>query len=187
VRAVTGKPIKFVGTSEKMDGLEPFYPDRMVSRILGMGDVLSLIEKAEAAFDEDQTRELERKMREDELDFDDYLLQLEQMRKMGPLDQVLSMIPGFGKMKQMQGVEVDESQLEHTIAIIRSMTKEERREPGILNGSRKRRIADGSGTSVQEINRLVKQFGEARKMIKSLAAADQPGKHGRGQMPPFFG
>jgi len=186
VRAVTGKPIKFVGTSEKMDGLEPFHPDRMASRILGMGDVLSLIEKAEAVVDEDKARELERKMREDELDLDDYLGQLEQMRKMGPLDQILSMIPGFGNLRQLQDIEVDETQLVRVTAIIRSMTKQERRNPEILNASRKRRIAAGSGTSVQDVNRLLKQFEEARKMIKNLAGAEQFGKHGRGLKTSFL-
>jgi len=186
-RAVTGKPIKFVGTSEKMDGLEPFHPDRMASRILGMGDVLSLIEKAEAAIDEEKARELERKLREDEFDFEDYLEQLEQMRKMGPLDQILGMIPGFGKMRQLQGVEIDESRVEHVVAIIRSMTKQERRNPEILNAGRRRRIAAGSGTSVQEVNRLVKQFEETRKMMKNLAAAEQSGKPGRGAGFPMFG
>ena len=180
-KAVTGKPIKFVGTSEKMDGLEPFYPDRMASRILGMGDVLSLIEKAEAAIDEEKARELERKFREDELDFDDYLEQLQQVRNMGPLDQLLSMIPGFGKMRQLQGVEVDEGQVDHVIAIIRSMTREERRKPELLNASRRRRIAAGSGTSVQEVNRVVRQFGDTKKMMKNLASAPADwGKLGRG-------
>lgn len=185
-RSVTGKPIKFVGTSEKMDGLEPFYPDRMASRILGMGDVLSLIEKAQSAIDETQAKDLEQKLRKNELGFDDYLNQLEQMRKMGPLDQILGMIPGFGKIKQLREAEIDEKEMDRVMAIIKSMTKEERREPEILNASRRRRIAAGSGTSVQEVNRLIKQFDEMRKMMKSLTSAEHSGKLGRGKRMPFF-
>ncbi len=186
-RSVTGKPIKFVGTSEKMDGLEPFYPDRMASRILGMGDVLSLIEKAQTAIDETQAKELEKKLRKNELDLDDYLNQLEQMRKMGPLDQILGMIPGFSKIRQLRDADIDEKEMDRVMAIIRSMTKEERRDPDILNASRRRRIALGSGTSVQEVNKLIKQFDEMRKMMKSLTSAEQTGRMGRGNRIPFFG
>lgn len=184
IKAVTGKPIKFAGVGEKLDALEPFHPERMASRILGMGDVLSLIEKAEASFDERQAEELERKLRENKFDLEDYLEQLQQMRKMGPLDQLLSMIPGFNA-KQMQGVEVDERQIGRVEAIIRSMTRDERRRPEIVNGSRRRRIAQGSGTSVQEVNRLMNQFGQMRKMIRDMADLEQGGRRKPGPMP-FF-
>ena len=179
VKAVTGKPIKFVGTSEKMDGLEPFHPDRMASRILGMGDVLSLIEKAEEAFDEDQAREMERKLRENRFDLSDYLVQLQQMRKMGPLDQIISMIPGLGNMGQLKDVKIDEKELARVEAILRSMTVEERGDPSVLNGSRRRRIAAGSGTSVQDVNRLMNQFGQMKKMIRAMAGAEESGKRRR--------
>lgn len=175
VRAVTGKPIKFAGVSEKMDGLEPFYPDRMAGRILGMGDVLSLIEKAEAALDTQKAQELERKLRENKFDFEDYLDQLRQMRKMGPLDQLLSMIPGFNAAKT-KGLEIDEQQVARVEAIIQSMTKEERRHPEILNGSRRRRIAQGSGTSIQEVNRLINQFDQMRKMIREMTEFEHGGR-----------
>ncbi len=184
IKAVTGKPIKFAGVGEKLDALEPFHPERMASRILGMGDILSLIEKAEAAVDQQKAEELERKLRENKFDFEDYLEQLQQMRKMGPLDQILSMIPGFNA-KAMKGVEIDENQVGRVEAIIRSMTKEERHHPEIVNGSRRRRIALGSGTSVQEVNRLMNQFEQMRKMIREMADMEQGGKRKRGPMP-FF-
>ena len=184
MKAVTGKPIKLAGVGEKLDALEPFHPERMASRILGMGDVLSLIEKAEEALDEQKAQELERKLRENKFDFEDYLDQLQEMRKMGPLDQLLGMIPGFNG-KRMQGVEVDESQIAKVEAIIRSMTREERHHPEVLNGSRRRRIAQGSGTSVQEVNRLVKQFDQMRKMMRELADMEQGGRRRPPSMP-FF-
>jgi len=184
MKAVTGKPIKLAGVGEKLDALEPFHPERMASRILGMGDVLSLIEKAEEALDEQKARELERKLRENKFDFEDYLDQLQEMRKMGPLDQLLGMIPGFNG-KRMQGVEVDESQIAKVEAIIRSMTREERHHPEVLNGSRRRRIAQGSGTSVQEVNRLVKQFDQMRKMMRELTDMEQGGRRRPPSMP-FF-
>ena len=184
MKAVTGKPIKLAGVGEKLDALEPFHPERMASRILGMGDVLSLIEKAEEALDEQKARELERKLRENKFDFEDYLDQLQEMRKMGPLDQLLGMIPGFNG-KRMQGVEVDESQIAKVEAIIRSMTREERHHPEVLNGSRRRRIAQGSGTTVQEVNRLVKQFDQMRKMMRELADMEQGGRRRPPSMP-FF-
>lgn len=184
IKAVTGKPIKFAGVGEKLDALEPFHPERMASRILGMGDVLSLIEKAQVAVDTDKAEELERKLRENRFDFEDYLDQLQQMRKMGPLDQILGMIPGFNAGK-MRGVEIDESQLGKAEAMIRSMTKEERRHPDVLNGSRRRRVAIGSGTSVQEVNRLLNQFNQMKKMIRGLSEMEQGGKHGRPAIP-FF-
>ncbi len=186
IKAVTGKPIKFAGVGEKLDALEQFHPERMASRILGMGDVLSLIEKAQAAVDADKAEELERKLRENKFDFEDYLDQLQQMRKMGPLDQILGMIPGFNA-KKLQGAEIDESQVGKVEAIIRSMTKEERQHPEILNGSRRRRVAIGSGTSVQEVNRLMNQFGQMKKMIRGLNEMEHGGgKRGRPALP-FFG
>lgn len=186
IKNVTGKPIKFAGISEKMDGLEPFHPDRMASRILGMGDVLSLIEKAQSTVTEESARALEKKLRENQFGFDDYLDQLQEMRKMGPLDQLLSMIPGLGQMKQLQGVKVDDHDIGQVEAIIRSMTKDERRDPSIINGSRRRRIADGSGTSIQDVNRLIKQFDEMRKMMRQLTGYEESMKSGkRKKMPPM--
>jgi signal recognition particle subunit SRP54 len=183
VRAVTGKPIKFIGTSEKMDGLEPFHPDRMASRILGMGDVLGLIEKAQESVDEDRAREMERKFRENTFDLGDYLEQLQQMRKMGPLDQILGMIPGFGNIKGLKDAKIDDTQFTRAEAILRSMTKEEKSDPNVLNGSRRRRIAAGSGTSVQDVNQLVNQFREMKKMLRVMTGAEESGKHKR--MPNF--
>jgi signal recognition particle subunit SRP54 len=180
VKAVTGKPIKFVGTSEKMDGLEPFYPDRMASRILGMGDVLSFIEKAEQAYTEEQAKAMERKFRENKFDMNDYLEQLQQMRKMGPLDQLISMIPGLGNANLLKNAKIDEKELSRTEAILRSMTKEERSDPSIINGSRRRRIAAGSGTSVQEVNRLINQFNDMKRMLRALSGADDHGKRRKG-------
>jgi signal recognition particle subunit SRP54 len=184
VKAVTGKPIKFIGTSEKMDGLEPFHPDRMASRILGMGDVLSLIEKAEQAFDEEQAKAMERKFRENTFDLNDYLEQLQQMRKMGPLDQLIGLIPGLGNIRQIKDAKIDEKEFGRTEAILRSMTVEERCDPSILNGSRRRRIAAGSGTSVQEVNRLMNQFNDMKRMIRAMSGADDSGKR-RKRMPQF--
>ena len=166
VRYVTGKPIKFIGTGEKLDAIEPFYPDRMASRILGMGDVLSLIEKAEEAFDKKKAEELEKKMRENTFTLTDYLEQLAQLKKMGSLESMLSMIPGMGG----KDVQIDENMLAHTEAIILSMTPKERVNPDILTSSRKKRIASGSGTSVEEINKLLKQFEQMRKMMKQMSS-----------------
>jgi signal recognition particle subunit SRP54 len=168
VKAVTGKPIKFVGVGEKTDALEPFHPDRMASRILGMGDVLSLIEKAEAALDEKKARELEEKLRKDAFTLEDFRDQLQQLRKMGSLDQLLSMIPGMQKLKKLPGMEPDEKELVKIEAIINSMTKEERRDHTIINGSRRKRIARGSGTRVQDVNNLLKQYVQARTMMKRI-------------------
>lgn len=171
VKAVTGCPIKFVGTGEKLDALEPFYPDRMASRILGMGDVLSLIEKAQAAFDQEKAKEFERKLRKQEFTLEDFIEQIKQVRSMGPLEQLLSMIPGLGGAKQLKKLqdEFDEKEFVHIEAIINSMTPEERRNPSIINGSRRRRIAKGSGTSVQDVNRLLKQFEQTRKLMKQFS------------------
>lgn len=168
IKAVTGSPIKLVGMGEKLDALETFYPDRMASRILGMGDVLSLVEKAQENFDEKKAREMERKIRQEEFTLEDFLEQMQQVRSMGPLEDLLGMIPGLGnQMKNMQA-DIDEKEIAHIEAIIQSMTPEERRNPSILNGSRKKRVARGSGMKVQDVNRLVKQFEESRKMMKQL-------------------
>ena len=167
VKYVTGKPIKFVGTGEKLDMIEPFYPDRMASRILGMGDVLSLIEKAEQAYDEKQAAELERKIRENSFTLTDYLEQFRQIKNMGPLENLLGMIPGL-KPGALKDAQIDERAISRTEAIILSMTVREREKPDIINGSRKKRIAAGSGTSVEEVNRLLKQFEQMSKMMKQL-------------------
>jgi len=167
-RAVTGKPIKFAGLGEKLNDLEPFYPDRMASRILGMGDVLSLIEKAQTAFDEKKALELEKKMRTATFTLDDFLDQMQQIRKMGPLTQVLGMIPGMNA-NALKGVDIDEKQFARVAAIIQSMTKQERNNPSILNASRRQRIAKGSGTTVTDVNRLLKQFEDMKKLMKSLS------------------
>jgi signal recognition particle subunit SRP54 len=166
IKAVTGCPIKYAGMGEKLDALEPFHPDRMASRILGMGDVLSLIEKAGAAFDLEQAKEMEKKLRKDDFNLDDFLTQLQQVKKMGSMSQILGMLPGMGNLKKLQDVEFDEKEMARVEAIIRSMTRQERRDPNIINGSRRKRIALGSGTRVQDVNRLLKQFTEARKMMK---------------------
>lgn len=176
VKAVTNTPIKFAGMGEKLDALEPFHPERMASRILGMGDVLTLIEKAQANVDEEKARELERKMRTADITFDDFLDQLAQVRSMGPLDELLGMMPGAGKMKGLKNVQVDEKQISHIEAIVRSMTKAEKENPTILNASRRKRIAKGSGTSIQEVNRLIKQFDEMKKMMKQMSGMAQKGK-----------
>ncbi len=188
VKAVTGKPIKFVGMGEKLDALEPFYPDRMASRILGMGDVLTLIEKAQANFDAKKAEELERKLRKAEFTLEDFLDQIQQMKSMGPLSELMGMLPGMGQMKALKGMEISEKDVKHTEAIIRSMTKEERRHPEIINGSRRKRIALGSGTSVQEVNKLLKQFDQAQKMMKQIAQMQHAAKSGKkgGFKLPFF-
>jgi signal recognition particle subunit SRP54 len=186
IRAVTGKPIKFIGMGEKADALEPFFPDRMASRILGMGDVLTLIEKAEQLLDEKQALELERKLLSNRFDLEDYLTQMQQMRKLGPLDQLLNAIPGFSQLRQAQKIEIDERQFARVQAIIQSMTREERRDPAIINGSRRRRIAAGSGTTVPEVNRLLNQFSQMRKALHGLAEMEKSGKPPRGFQMPFF-
>ncbi len=168
VRHVTGKPIKFVGIGEKLDAIEPFYPDRMAGRILGMGDVLSLIEKAEQAFDEKKAAELEKKIRQSTFTLDDYLEQFAQIKKMGNLESLIGMVPGMNQAA-LKDAKIDEKQLAHTEAIIKSMTMREREKPEIINASRKIRIAKGSGTSVEEVNKLLKQFDAMRKMMKQFA------------------
>ncbi len=179
IRAVTGKPIKFIGTGEKLDTIEPFYPDRMASRILGMGDVLTLIEKAEQAFDEKKAAELEKKLRQQTFTLDDYLDQLGQLKNMGNLDQVIGMIPGMNK-GALKDAKVDESALRHTEAIIHAMTPAERLNPDIINASRKKRVAVGSGTSVEEVNKLLRQFDQMKKMMKQFSGMGKNGKMPRG-------
>lgn len=175
VRAVTGKPIKFVATGEKLDALELFHPDRMSSRILGMGDMLTMIEKAQEAFDAEQAKKIEEKLRKQELTLDDFLSQMQDVRKMGPLDQILGMIPGLGKSKALRDLKVGEKELGRVEAIIRSMTPQERRNPSVIDGSRKKRIAAGSGTRVQDVNALLKQFEQTRKMLKQIGDASKRG------------
>ncbi|CAG5083419.1 Signal recognition particle protein,ffh [Thermobacillus xylanilyticus] len=174
VKAVTGCPIKFVGMGEKIEPLEPFHPDRMASRILGMGDMLSLIEKAQAAIDAEKAAEMERKMRAAEFTFEDFLEQMAQVRKLGPLDQLLEMLPGMGKLKQLKDIQIDERQLARVEAIVKSMTTEEKRNPEILNHSRRKRIAAGSGTTVADVNRLIKQFDDMRRMMKQFSTMMGP-------------
>jgi signal recognition particle subunit SRP54 len=184
VRAVTGKPIKFVGVGEKLDALEPFHPDRMAQRILGMGDVVSLIEKAQETVAAEDAAALEKKLMSSELTLDDFLQQLQQVRKMGSLKDVLGMIPGIGASQraQLADTKVDEKALDRTQAIIQSMTAQERRKPAVINGHRRVRIATGSGTSVQEVNRLLDQFAQMKKMMKQMGKT-KGGRRGMPQMP----
>jgi len=174
IKTVTGQAIKFVGTGEKVDALEPFFPDRLAGRILGMGDVLSLIEKAEESVDREQAEDLAEKIRKDEFSLDDFRDQLKQIRQMGPLDQILGMLPNMGPLRGLNQMKVEEKELVHIEAIIDSMTDAERRNHQLLNGSRKKRIARGSGRPVQEINQLLKQYVEMRKMMKSLTRGIMP-------------
>ena len=185
IRSVTDTPIKFVGLGEKMDAIEAFYPERMASRILGMGDVLTLIEKAQANVDEEKAKELEQKMRTATFTFDDFLEQLGQVRNMGPLDELLKMMPGANKIKGLNNLQVDEKQISHVEAIIKSMTKEEKSRPEVINAGRRKRIAKGSGTSVQEVNRLLKQFEDMKKMMKQMSGMQQKGKKKGGFKLPF--
>lgn len=185
IKAVTDKPIKFAGMGEKLDQLEAFHPERMASRILGMGDVLSLIEKAQTNVDEKQAKDLEEKMRSMSFTFDDFLEQMDQVKSMGPLDELLGMLPGAGKMKGLKNAQVDEKQLDHVEAIVKSMTSKERQSPSIINASRKKRIAKGSGTTVAQVNRLLKQFDEMKKMMKQMTGM-QKGKKGKGLNLPFM-
>lgn len=178
VKHITGKPIKFAGIGEKMEDIEPFYPDRMASRILGMGDVLTLIDKAQEAFDEKQAMELEQKLRQNRFTLTDFLTQMKQIRQMGPLENLLGMVPGMGA--KMKDVHVDEKQLARVEAIILSMTPAERDDPSIMNASRRRRIAAGAGTTVEQVNRLLKQFEQMNKMFKQLNSAKKNKKFLRG-------
>ncbi len=184
IKAVTGKPIKFSGTGEKLGDLEPFYPDRMASRILGMGDMLSLIEKAQSTIDEKKAMELERKIRSQQFTFEDFLDQLQQMKNMGPLSQLVDMIPGI-KTGKLKNLEVDDKELVRIEAIINSMTKKERQDPAILNGSRRKRIALGSGCNIQEVNRIIKNFEQTKKMFKQFSDMGKDYKKGKKKLP-FF-
>jgi signal recognition particle subunit SRP54 len=184
MREVIGKPIKFLGVGEKLDALEVFHPDRLASRILGMGDVLTLIEKAQEAFDAERVQALEKKLRKEAFTLDDFRDQLRQLKKMGSMEQLLGLMPGLGgKLKGLKGMQPDERELKRVEAIINSMTREERADYQIINGSRRRRIALGSGTTVQDVNRLLKNFAMTQKMIKQVA---QGGKKGKGFFPKFF-
>jgi signal recognition particle subunit SRP54 len=182
ISAVTGLPVKFLGTGEKTDALEPFHPDRLASRILGMGDVLTLIERAQESFDEKTAAKMAEKMRKNSFTLEDMLQQMEQVRKMGPMGQILEMIPGMGGYAKQAQESVDRGDLKRVEAIIRSMTPEERRDPNILNAGRRRRIARGSGTRLQDVNALIKQFGGVQKMMKQMSG----GKFGK-RMPGMFG
>jgi signal recognition particle subunit SRP54 len=181
IRAVTGVPIKYLGIGEKTDALEPFYPDRLASRILGMGDMLSLIEKAQETFDRDEAVRMEKKIRTASFDLDDFLKQLQQVKKMGSFSQILEMVPGIGNLTKELPQEVTDKELKRIEAIICSMTAQERHQPDILNGSRKRRVARGSGTTVQEVNQLLNQFRQVQRMMKQLNQA------GRGRNRGLFG
>ncbi len=175
VKAVTGKPIKLAGTGEKIDDLEVFHPDRMASRILGMGDALSLIEKAEESIDKEKAKEMEKKLRSQTFTLEDFLEQLQQIKNMGPLDQIMDMMPGMAGNKKLKNMSVDEKELVKIEAIIQSMTKKERFDPSIINSNRKKRIANGSGTRVQDVNKLLKQFENMKKMMKQLGKMDKKG------------
>ena len=166
IRSVVDKPIKFIGTSEKMDGLDVFHPDRMASRILGMGDVISLVERAQQQFDEQEARKLQKKIAKNQFGFDDFLKQIQQIKKMGNMKDLMGMIPGMGKA--LKGVDIDDDAFKGIEAMIKSMTQEERTNPKIINGSRRKRIANGSGTTIQEVNQLIKQFGQMGKMMKMM-------------------
>ena len=172
IRTVVTKPIKFVGTGEKLDALDLFHPSRMADRILGMGDIVSLVEKAQNAYDEKQARELQRKIAKNQFNFNDFLQQIHQIQKMGNLKELASMIPGVGKA--IEDIDIDDNAFKGIEAIIRSMTEQERQHPDIINGSRRKRIAKGSGTDIQEVNRLIKQFEEARKMMKAVTGIKNP-------------
>src|SRR6266571_2241276 len=186
IRHVTGQPLKFVGVGEKSDALEPFYPDRAASRILGMGDMLSFIEKAEEAIDKKQAVEMQRKLIENEFTLEDFRDQLRQLRKLGPLESVLNMMPQVGILKDLKNVKVDDNEITHVVAIIDSMTPKERANHMLINGSRRRRIALGSGTTVQEVNQLLKQYGQAKKMMKSFSGGMMGKKFGKMKLPGGF-
>lgn len=186
IKAVTGLPIKFTGVSEKMDGLDVFYPDRMASRILDLGDFKTLIENVQGAIDEEEAREMAKKMAKNNFTLDDFLKQMNQVRKLGPLQNIIGMLPGMGQFKeQLKNIDMDSKEIRHIEAIITSMTSQERENPNILNGSRRKRIAMGSGTDVQSVNRLIKQFDEARKMMKQMQAF-RGGKGGKMPKLPKF-
>jgi len=185
IRHVTGQPLKFVGVGEKFDALEPFHPDRAASRILGMGDVLSFIEKVQEQVDEKKAEEMQRKLLDNEFTLEDFRDQLRQLRKLGPLESLLSMMPGLGPLKGLKDVKIDEKELTRVVAIIDSMTPRERANHMIINGSRRRRIAKGSGTTVQEVNQLLKQYAQARKMMKSFTGGSMAKRFGGFKLPAF--
>ena len=185
IRQVTGQPLKFIGVGEKSDAFEVFHPDRVASRILGMGDVLSFIEKAEEAIDKKQAVEMQRKLIENDFTLEDFRDQIRQVRKLGPLESILGMMPNMGILKDLKNVKIDEKEITHIVAIIDSMTPRERANHMIINGSRRRRIAKGSGTSVQEVNQLLKQYSQARKMMKSLSGGFLGKKMGKLKLPVF--
>ena len=186
IRNVTGQPLKFVGVGEKFDALEPFHPDRAANRILGMGDILSFIEKASEQLDQKKAVEMQRKLIDNEFTLEDFRDQLRQIRKLGPLSGLLDMMPKVGMLKELKDVKVDDKEINRVVAIIDSMTHKERDNHMIVNGSRRRRIAKGSGTSVQEVNQLLKQYAQARKMMKSLSGGFMGRKLGKMKMPPGF-
>ena len=182
IRKVVDKPIKFVGTGETVEGLDVFHPKRMADRILGMGDIVSLVEKAQDQFDQEQAKKLQSKIAKNQFDFDDFLSQIKQIKKMGNVKDLMGMIPGMGKA--LKNVDIDDDAFKGIEAIIFSMTEEERKNPKLIDGSRRKRIARGSGTSIQEVNRLIKQFGETRKMMKSMTGAgDKKAKRMMRNMP----
>lgn len=182
IRRVVDKPIKFISTGEKMDAIDKFHPDRMANRILGMGDVVSLVEKAQQTFDEEEARRLNKKIRKNQFDFNDFLSQLEQIKKMGSIKDLMGMIPGMGKA--LKGIDVDDDSFKPIEAIIRSMTNDEREKPELINGSRRKRIADGSGTSIQQVNNLLKQFNDMKKLMKTMNKMGG-GKKGLAALNPF--
>ena len=175
IRSVVNKPIKFVGTGEKLDALDAFYPERMADRILGMGDIVSLVERAQEQFDEKQAEKLRQKIQKNQFDFNDFLAQIQQIKKMGNLKDLMGMIPGVGKM--MKDIDIDDDAFKGVEAIIHSMTPQERAEPALLNGRRKERVAKGSGTSIQDVNKLMKQFDDMRKMMKLMGNKQNMEKH----------
>jgi signal recognition particle subunit SRP54 len=189
IRSVTGQPLKFVGVGEKSDALEPFHPDRVAERILGMGDVLSLIEKVSDSIDQKQAEEMQRKLLDDEFTLADFRDQMKALRKLGPLESLLGMMPKIGPMKDLKNMKVDEKEITRLVAIVDSMTPKERANHMVINGARRRRIAKGSGTSVQEVNTLLKQYGEARKMMKQFSGGGGfLGKRlGKLKLPPGMG
>jgi len=188
IREVTGKPIKYVGMGEKLDALQPFHPDRMAQRILGMGDVLTLIEKVQSNFDEKNVKDLQSRMLSNDFNLEDFLTQFRQVKKLGPLQDVLKMIPGVSQLTGGQDVDVDPKMMGRAEAIISSMTRKERLKPQLLDGSRRKRIAKGSGTSVQEVNQLLKQFYETKQMMKQFSGMIRGAKKGKGRFRlPFFG
>ena len=183
VKTVTGCPIKFVGVGEKLDALEPFHPVRMADRILGMGDVLTLVEKAQATFDAEQVAKLNKKLRKAEFDLNDFLEQLREVKKLGPLQQIIGLIPGLGSIKKLKEVEIDDKELAYVEAVINSMTMWERQHSHEINGSRRRRIARGSGTTIQDVNRVIKQFEQTKKMMKQFIELEK-GAKGKGKLAP---